>query len=104
MRVGGGGVNTMNSEPSAASTARITHNPLSQCKALHFREPERWSAPDYDDSAWPAATVYTREQFGPKEAYTTIESLFTGGRFIWSRNLNIDNLVLLRKTVASPQR
>ena len=82
----------------------VTNNPLSRCEALHFREPENWANSDFDDAAWPAATVYTRQQFGPKEAYTTIESLFGSGKFIWSRNLNIDNLVLLRKTVPAPAR
>lgn len=82
----------------------VSDHPLTRCQALHFREPSNWAAPGFDDSAWPAATVYTREQFGPKEAYTSIEPLFGNGRFIWSHNLNIDNLVLLRKTVLRPPR
>lgn len=99
------------SQPGARDSAScpvkpscVTNDPLARCEALHFREPENWANPEFDDSVWPLATVYTREQFGPKEAYTTIEPLFGSGKFIWSRNLNIDNLVLLRKTVPGPAR
>lgn len=86
------------SRPSCAS-----HSPLTTCKALHFLEPPNWAAADFDDSAWPSATVYTREQFGPKEAYTSIERLFGGAKFVWSRNLFVDNLVLLRRRIDGPR-
>ena len=84
--------------------ACVSGNPLSTCKAVHFKEPTDWTQSSFDDSAWPTATVYTREQFGPKEAYTEVAALFGTAKFIWSRNLNTDNLVLMRKTVAPAPR
>ena len=86
------------------SSDLVSASPLARCEALHVREPNDWAQPTFDDSTWPRATVYTRAQFGPKEAYTSIESLFGSARFVWSRNLNIDNLVLLRRTVPTPPR
>ncbi len=85
-------------KPACATSARAA-----TCQAVHFPEPAGWAAPEFNDGDWPAATVYTRAQFGPKEAYTRLESEFGAARFIWSRNIKIDNLVLLRKTVATPQ-
>lgn len=83
--------------------ACVSNNPTATCKALHFAEPDGWTQPGFDDSAWPVARVYTAQEFGPKEAYNNYASLFGPGRFIWTRNLNIDNLVLLRKTMTAPR-
>lgn len=87
---------TCSIKPACATLARAA-----TCQALHFAEPADWAAPAFNDASWPAATVYTRAQFGPKEAYTRLESEFGDARFVWSRNIKIDNLVLLRKTVAN---
>jgi hypothetical protein len=84
-------------KPACAKGARAE-----TCQAVHFKEPADWEAPGYNDANWPAATIYTRAQFGPKEAYTLLEKDFGDAKFVWSRNIKIDNLVLLRKTVAAP--
>jgi len=84
-------------KPSCASSSRAA-----TCQAVHFAEPSDWAAPAFNDEGWPAATAYTRAQFGPKDAYTRLEKEFGEARFVWSRNIKIDNLVLLRKTVANP--
>lgn len=83
-------------KPSCATSARAA-----TCQAVHFAEPADWAAPSFDDAGWPAATAYTRAQFGPKEAYTRLEKEFGEARFVWSGNIKIDNLVLLRKTVTA---
>jgi hypothetical protein len=84
-------------KPACATRARAA-----TCQAVHFAEPADWAAPEFSDAGWPAAKVYTRDQFGPKEAYTRFEREFGDGKFVWSGNIRIDNLVLLRKTVATP--
>jgi hypothetical protein len=81
--------------------ACATRSRAATCEAVHFAEPADWAAPAFSDASWPGATVYTRAQFGPKEAYTRLEREFGGANFVWSRNIKIDNLVLLRKTVAA---
>jgi hypothetical protein len=53
---------------------------------------------NFDYSSWPAATTYTSAQVGPKTAYTNFTNQFNNASFIWSTNLVLDNLVLLRYT------
>ncbi|MFK8036197.1 MAG: hypothetical protein AB8B94_18845 [Hyphomicrobiales bacterium] len=64
-----------------------------------------WMTPSFDDSVWPTATTFSNDTVGVKnkKAFTNFEDVFdTPGAdadFIWSSNLVLDNLVLLRKTV-----
>lgn len=62
--------------------------------------PADWFAAGFDDSAWPAAKEYTEEEIGPKQPYYDAD--FAGAKFIWSDDLNLDNVVLFRKRVAAP--
>jgi hypothetical protein len=64
--------------------------------ALHWEIPSNWYAKDFDYSSWPAATTFTNAQVGPKTAYTNFTNQFGNSQFIWSSNLVLDNLVLLR--------
>jgi hypothetical protein len=84
-------------KPACANSRNV-----SACKAVHFSEPADWATAGFNDSAWPSATVYTRKQFGPKAAYTELEDKFGAAKFLWSRNIKTDNVVLLRKTVEAP--
>jgi hypothetical protein len=73
--------------------------------AAHWETPKNWASPDFDDSAWPAATTFTNRTVGVnnKRAYTNFTDLFDAkdadAQFIWSSNLVLDNLVLLRTAV-----
>lgn len=62
--------------------------------------PEGWTRPEFDDAAWPAATVFSEEKVRPKKPF--YEHDFKGASFIWSRDIDLDNTVLLRKRVAAP--
>ena len=72
--------------------------------AAHWPLPHDWMMPEFDDSIWPAASTFTNDTVGVdnKRAYTNFTEVFdTPGAdadFIWSSNLVLDNLVLLRKT------
>ncbi|AXI45900.1 hypothetical protein C1J03_07585 [Sulfitobacter sp. SK012] len=72
--------------------------------AAHWAVPSDWMVPLFDDSVWPAASTFSNDTVGVKnkKAFTNFEDLFdTPGAdadFIWSSNLELDNLVLLRKT------
>jgi hypothetical protein len=67
--------------------------------------PPNWMATDFDDSSWPAAVTFTNETVGidSKPAYTNFTDIFDApgndAQFIWSSNLILDNLVLVRKTI-----
>lgn len=73
--------------------------------AAHWAIPDDWTAPGFDDSEWPAAVEYSNETVGVdrKPAFENFPEFFdrTGAdaQFIWSSNLILDNLVLLRRTL-----
>ena len=77
----------------------------SQDYALHWEVPANWYAKDFDDSAWPKATLFTNDEIGVdnKSAYTDFSDIFDDAdddaRFIWSTNVILDNEVLVRHTV-----
>ncbi|UWQ20134.1 hypothetical protein [Jannaschia sp. W003] len=73
--------------------------------AAHWPLPEGWTEPGFDDGDWPRASVYSDDTVGVdgKPAFTDFPDLFdrdgADARFIWSSNLVLDNLVLLRRTL-----
>lgn len=73
--------------------------------AAHWAVPGNWMKPSFDDSVWPNATTYTNDTVGVnnKRAFMNFVDVFdTPGAdadFIWSTNLVLDNLVLLRTTI-----
>lgn len=72
---------------------------------IHWEVPTNWFETSYDDTAWPAATTFSNSTVGVnnKSSYTNFTDIFDNSAndasFIWSSNLLLDNLVLLRKTV-----
>jgi hypothetical protein len=64
--------------------------------ALHWEVPANWYESNFDFSDWPAATDYSEAAVGPKEAYSNFKTQFNGAQFIWSTNLVLDNLIILR--------
>ena len=66
--------------------------------------PDGWETPAFDASAWPSAYTFTNDTVGVdnKPAYTNFTELFDGdidAQFIWSSNLVLDNLVLMRTEI-----
>ena len=81
-----------------------TADPESSCRAAHFALPDNWMTPDYDDSGWLPATTYTADEVTASPGFRNYEdTLFQGAEFIWTSNLNLDNLVVCRTTV-EPRR
>jgi hypothetical protein len=73
--------------------------------AAHWAVPSDWMMPAFNDSVWPSAVTFTNDTVGVnnKKAFTNFTEVFdTPGAdadFIWSSNLVLDNLVLLRTTI-----
>lgn len=73
--------------------------------AAHWQMPATWFAPEYDDSGWPHARVFSNDTVGVdnKPAFMNFRDVFddpaADAEFIWSSNLVLDNLVLMRRTV-----
>jgi len=81
-------------------------NDASVLYGVHWAIPTGWEKQGYDDSQWPAATTFSNDTVGVdnKKSYTNFTNIFDNAeqnaQFIWSTNLNLDNKILLRKTVA----
>lgn len=74
-----------------------------ECYAVHYPVPNDWSSRGFKADHWPMASEFTNRVVGVnnKPAYMNFEDQFIdkGAKFIWSPNLVIDNLVLVRKWV-----
>lgn len=57
-----------------------------------------WTAPGFDDSAWPAATVHSAADVGPKDGYDKID-WNASARLIWGPSLKQDNILFCRLTL-----
>lgn len=76
-------------------------NPVAGEGACAFEEtdiPDDWAAADFDDSDWPAATVHTAADVGPKDGYDEI-TWDSSAELIWGENLKQDNTLLCRMTI-----
>lgn len=62
--------------------------------------PENWWAIEFDDSDWEQATEHSEEAVGPKAPF--YEKDFSGAKFIWTKDLKLDNTILFRKRVEKP--
>lgn len=74
---------------------------------LHWARPTNWTTASFDDSTWPSATTFSNAVIGVdnKPSYTNFTNIFddasNDAQFIWSKNVILDNEVIVRKTVAS---
>lgn len=87
----------------SSAAASTTPGCNGNCYAVHYAVPATWFAKDFNDTGWPAAVTYTEATVGVdnKPAYMNFQPQFSGAgaKFIWSSNLVLDNLVLVRKTI-----
>ena len=73
--------------------------------AIHWALPTDWFKTTYDDTNWPVAATFSNSTVGVdgKSSYTKFTDVFDNASkdasFIWSSNLLLDNLVLLRKKI-----
>jgi hypothetical protein len=90
-------------DSSACSTEATSDG--SGFSAAFWDIPEDWMQPTFDDSLWPFAQTFTNDTVGVnnKPAFTNFAEVFdtpdANAAFIWSSNLVLDNLVLLRTTI-----
>jgi len=72
---------------------------------IHWAVPSNWFSTSFDDSNWISATTFSNNTVGVdnKSSYTNFTDVFDNSSkdasFIWSSNLKLDNLVLLRKKI-----
>lgn len=76
-------------------------NPVAGEGACGFIEtviPKNWTAPDFDDSGWPAAVEHSVREVRPKGGYDTIH-WDDSAKLVWSNDLVQDNTVLCRMKI-----
>jgi hypothetical protein len=84
----------------STTTATTTPTCNANCYGIHYDIPSDWTSKTYNDSSWPNAYLYTASQVTNQAAYTNFASTaWSNASFIWSSNLILDNVVLVRKTV-----
>ena len=76
-------------------------NPLVDCKSLSATIPASWSTSTFKDSSWKSATEYTTDEVGVKEGYFDF-TWAANARLVWSKDLKLENTVLIRKVVVAP--
>ena len=69
-------------------------------KTRHEAIPADWFEVKFDDHAWEPATEHTEEAVGPKEPF--YQNNFAGAKWIWTKDLGLDNTVLFRTVIPSP--
>ncbi len=87
---------------STRSTATATTTPTcnGNCYGIHYAIPSAWDSAYFNDEIFPNATLYSAATVGVNfPAYQNFLSQWIDASFIWSSNLILDNLVLVRKTV-----
>jgi len=70
------------------------------CAANISPMPSGWASASFDDSDWPAATVHSDQDVGPKREHGRL-SWDSESEFIWGDDLKIDNTVLCRFTLSA---
>ncbi len=73
------------------------------CKAVHFPIPDGWTAPRFNDSAWPHAIIWRPIEVTFYRAYTNYKKFFGNAEFVWTKNIRLDNFVLARYTAKGPR-
>ncbi|MGO4907334.1 PEBP family protein [Pseudorhodobacter sp. W20_MBD10_FR17] len=68
------------------------------CAFVETEIPANWTAPDFDDSDWPAAVEHTAGEVGPKDGYDKI-TWDDAAKLVWSDDLVLDNTLLCRLVV-----
>lgn len=75
---------------------RATSHPRVEESAI----PGDWFSAGFDDSAWAHATEFPDERIRPDGDFNAAD--FTGAKFIWSDDLDLDNTVIFRTRVEKP--
>lgn len=74
-------------------------DPEQSCGADIMPEPPGWKLATYDDSDWPAAVVHPASAVRPHGGFDDVK-WHSAAKLIWSDDLEIDNTVLCRFTLA----
>lgn len=80
-------------------TGPLTHDTVNP-KVARSPIPANWFALDFDDSDWTSATEFSEAEVGPKKTFYDFD--FKDAKFIWSKDLALDNTVIFRTRIDKP--
>lgn len=69
-------------------------------RVVRSQIPSNWFARDFDDSGWSNATEFSEQEVGPKKTFYDFD--FKDAKFIWSKDLALDNTVIFRTRIEKP--
>lgn len=73
---------------------------MTKPKTRHEAIPSGWFEVDFDDRDWEHATEHPEDAVGPKAPF--FDHDFAGARWIWTKDLGLDNTVIFRTLIPSP--
>ncbi len=76
-------------------------NPATACRFEKSEAPPGWTSADFDASQWDTATEWSEGAVRPRDGYNRIQ-WHDSARLIWGSDLEVDNTILLRRTVPAP--
>lgn len=76
------------------------NNDTANPKVVRSQIPSNWFARDFDDSGWSNATEFSEQEVGPKKTFYDFD--FKDAKFIWSKDLALDNTVIFRTRIEKP--
>ena len=86
----------------STATATLTPTCNANCYGVHYPIPADWAARNFNETGWVQASLYTAAQVTNQAAFKNFETTaWTNAKFIWTSNLVLDNVVLVRKTVGT---
>lgn len=62
--------------------------------------PDKWWTVDFDDSDWDFATEFATSTVRPMSAFEPAQ--FSGAKFIWTKDLELDNTIIFRTHIERP--
>lgn len=99
LKMGDGTVSNANWKAKAFFSGPLNsdiNNPTVQYTPI----PANWFEASFDDSTWDTATVFSSTDVKPDGTYAAAD--FTGASFIWTKDLLLDNTLILRYTAKAP--
>lgn len=77
-------------------------NPETACRFEKTEAPAGWMSAGFDASSWTPATEWSEGAVRPKDGYNRIQ-WHDSARLIWGSDLEVDNTILLRVIVPTPE-
>lgn len=94
-----GTVSNMKWKAKSFFTGPLNHDTTNP-KVSRTPIPADWFKVEFDDSSWQNATEFSEQEVGPKKTFYDFD--FKDAKFIWTKDLELDNTVIFRTKIEKP--